>query len=215
MGLDMYAYSAARAGQYKDHWEQGSYDDVGTRGEFVSPVTKPKEIAYWRKHPNLHGWMEQLWRNKGAPADEDDDISFNGIELELTWEDLEMLEDDIEQGALPGTSGFFFGDPADDYYREEDLKFIRDARADLFLGLKVFYNSSWQILIDNMIDITKTRYPGWNDHPCYHVRTNKEYDAICAWMRENKCEEFLLSSGSNGYTFQVKTNAEWFALRWA
>ena len=58
MGLDMYAYSAARAGQYDDHWEQGYYDhDNGKKmiGEFLSPVTKPKELAQWRKHPNLHG----------------------------------------------------------------------------------------------------------------------------------------------------------------
>ena len=66
-----------------------------------------------------------------------------------------------------------------------------------------------------MINITKTSYPGWNDHLCYYVRTIKEYDAVRAWMRENHCEEFMLSSGSNGYTFQVTTNADWFALKWA
>jgi hypothetical protein len=143
MGLDMYAYAAVREGQYRDHWDDGHYDDVGTRGEFVSPVSKPIEIAYWRKHPNLHGWMEQLWQTKGCQRDNDDDLSFNGIELELTWEDIDMLENDIREGALPGTSGFFFGDPADDYYREDDLNFIKEARSQLFLGLKVFYNSSW------------------------------------------------------------------------
>ena len=142
MGLDMYAYVAARAGQNKDYWEDGEYDPES--GDYVnSNVTKPIEIAYWRKHPNLHGWMEQLWQSKGCTRDNNDDLSFNGIELELTWEDIDMLENDIKQGALPGTSGFFFGDPADDYYREDDLKFIREARSQLFLGLKVFYNSSW------------------------------------------------------------------------
>ena len=144
MGLDMYAYSASRAGQYDDHWDQGYYDhDNGKKmiGEFLSPVTKPKELAEWRKHPNLHGWMEKLWASNCAETDRAK--SFNGVELELTWEDLEQLEQDIEQGLLPDTSGFFFGDPADEYYRETDLKFIREARSDLFLGLKVFYNSSW------------------------------------------------------------------------
>jgi hypothetical protein len=56
---------------------------------------------------------------------------------------LDRLEADIQASQLPGTSGFFFGDDADDYYREADLKFIKEARAHLFLGLKVFYNSSW------------------------------------------------------------------------
>lgn len=142
MGLDMYAYAAARDGQQKEFWADGDFDKES--GDYVNAkVTKPIEIAYWRKHPNLHGWMEELWRSKGAPADDDDDTMFNGVELELTWEDIDMLEEDIEQGALPGTSGFFFGDPADDYYREDDLKFIKEARAQLFLGLRVFYNSSW------------------------------------------------------------------------
>ena len=142
MGLDMYAYTAGRNGQYSDWWADAELDEH--KKQFVNPkLTKPVEIAYWRKHPNLHGWMEELWQSKGCPRDNDDDVSFNGIELELTWEDIDVLEEDIEQGALPGTSGFFFGDPADDYYREDDLKFIKEARSQLFLGLKVFYNSSW------------------------------------------------------------------------
>jgi len=42
-----------------------------------------------------------------------------------------------------GTRGFFFGDFSDDYYRDHDLEFCRNARAELFLKRKVFYNSSW------------------------------------------------------------------------
>lgn len=142
MGLDMYAYVAAREGQQKEFWADGEYDPE--TGDYVNAkVTKPIEIAYWRKHPNLHGWMEELWRSKGCPMSDDEDAMFNGVELELTWEDIDMLEEDINHGALPGTIGFFFGDPADDYYREADLKFIQEARAQLFLGLRVFYNSSW------------------------------------------------------------------------
>ena len=45
--------------------------------------------------------------------------------------------------AVGNSTGFFWGDPSDDYYYEDDLKFIREARSQLFLGLKVFYNSSW------------------------------------------------------------------------
>jgi hypothetical protein len=56
---------------------------------------------------------------------------------------LERLESAVVNNELPGTSGFFFGEGADDYYRAQDLEFIRQARAELFLGLRVFYNSSW------------------------------------------------------------------------
>lgn len=118
MGLDMYAYTAAKA--EADH------------------KTTQRELAYWRKHPNLHGWMERLAESKQVKYN-----SFNGVELELTWEDLDELERVITHGQLPSTQGFFFGEDADDYYREQDLEFVKKARAELFMGLKVFYNSSW------------------------------------------------------------------------
>jgi hypothetical protein len=122
MGLDMYAYIASKA--------DTDYDD-----------TSRQEIAYWRKHPNLHGWMEQLWQKKNP----EDMSSFNGVEIELTWDDIDMLEKDIKSGVVAGldTKGFFFGKPSDDHYYETDLKFCIDAKAECFLGRKVFYNSSW------------------------------------------------------------------------
>lgn len=139
MGLDQYAYCAAKAGQYSEYYEgEGEFVD----GEWTVPGrSKPREIAYWRKHPNLQGWMEQLWQKRNP----DDTSSFNGVELELTWQDLDQLEKDIQAGSVANlqTSGFFFGNPKDDYYRDHDLEFIKRARAELFSGLKVFYNSSW------------------------------------------------------------------------
>ena len=132
MGLDQYAYAAAKA----DSWD------------------KSKEIAYWRKHPNLQGWMERLWMSKlDVPNVESDQFlenqypptDFNGIELELTLEDLDQLEEDVQTGVMANlqTVGFFFGQASDDHYRAQDLAFIREARADILCGLRVFYNSSW------------------------------------------------------------------------
>jgi len=134
----MYAYVAAREGQQRDFYNGAEFKD----GDYVNPkVAQPREIAYWRKHPNLHGWMEQLWNKQNGGNQ--DGTNFNGIELELTYEDLEILELDVITGRLPGTSGFFFGNDADEHYKKQDLEFIKNARAELFLGLKVFYNSSW------------------------------------------------------------------------
>jgi hypothetical protein len=62
--------------------------------------------------------------------------------------------------------------------------------------------------------ITRIRYAGWNDYPVYHAKTYAEYQTVGQWMAENRVEEFLLSSGSTGYIFQVKSNIEWFILRW-
>jgi len=139
MGLDMYAYSANKAGAQTEYWDNSNIID----GEVVSTCTKPKEIMYWRKHPNLHGWMENLWQRQGRPGAESDTNTFNGIELELTWEDLMDLEYDLAHKALPSTTGFFFGDDSDSYYKKQDQEFIKEAKADLLCGLKVFYNSSW------------------------------------------------------------------------
>ena len=150
MGLDMYAYVAARAGQQNDFYEGAEFDENAR--EYVNKsVSRPRELAYWRKHPNLHGWMEQLWRDKKytvQPTDASESVdpesdTFNGIEIELTWEDLDALEKDVLGGNLPATRGFFFGDNSDAHYRDQDLEFIRNARAEIFSGLKVFYNSSW------------------------------------------------------------------------
>ena len=142
MGLDQYAYSAAKAGQYREYWDNSNFDEE-TRQFTNHKVTQPKELAYWRKHPNLQGWMEQLWIEKGHPGADDSTTSFNNLELELTREDIDRLEAAVTEGRLPATTGFFFGNNSDDDYRENDLQFIREARADLFLGLRVFYNSSW------------------------------------------------------------------------
>jgi len=142
MGLDMYAYVASKRGQYNEFYDTAELDANGD--EFVSDtVTKPHELAYWRKHPNLHGWMEQLWVSKGRPRQSVGWPIFNGIELELTWDDLDNLERAIRHGQLPDTEGFFFGKPSDNHYYEQDLEFVNNAKAEVFLGLKVFYNSSW------------------------------------------------------------------------
>ena len=136
MGLDMYAYAAANEKQSDEFWADSNYDPEAK--DYVSSnVSKPKELAYWRKHPNLHGWFHKEWLDQGNEGD------FNGDQLEIDWAMLERLEYDIVNGELPATSGFFFGNGADDYYRKQDLEFIKNARAELFLGLRVFYNSSW------------------------------------------------------------------------
>lgn len=140
MGLDMYAY-VGRPGQRDEFYEQDDLQFDSKLGEWVVPeggVENTRELAYWRKHPSLHGWMEKLAERKNLQYN-----SFNGIELELTWENVDELENAVRHGQLPFTEGFFFGNPADNIYYEEDLKFCANAKAELFLGLKVFYNSSW------------------------------------------------------------------------
>jgi len=107
-----------------------------------------EELAYWRKHPNLQGWMERLWENKGRPNLPEDHKEnmlgdFNCIPVELNMDDLDDLEDAVRSNSLPATGGFFFGENSDEYYKEKDLEFIRNARDALDSGLRVEYNSWW------------------------------------------------------------------------
>jgi hypothetical protein len=146
VGLDQYAYVAARAGQRAEYWDGAELDQYGK--SVNTKVSEPREIAYWRKHPNLHGWMESLWKRRLHEVNQEIPegqfgSGFNGIELELTMEDLDALEQAVKKRQLPKTSGFFFGNDSDQHYYEHDLEFIKNARAELFMGLKVFYNSSW------------------------------------------------------------------------
>jgi hypothetical protein len=139
MGLDQYAY--ARKGEPQLETQTYTCEDLEgnefERTETQEIWTDQMELAYWRKHPNLQGWMEQLWREKGGEGE------FNCVDVELTLEDLEQLEASIEGAELPDTDGFFFGSNSDDYYREGDLEFICEARQYLSDGYKIVYTSWW------------------------------------------------------------------------
>ena len=136
MGLDQYAYATPQG------------------------TDEQEEIAYWRKHNRLQGWMEQLWEDKGRP--DFNEIAnpmgdFNCQPVELTMSDIEQLEAHVENKALPETGGFFFGDDSfgwttedgeeygknDYHYKETDRKFIEDARKAISDGKKVYYNCWW------------------------------------------------------------------------
>ena len=123
MGLDQYA--TARKGE-------SSVDDEG-----FTCYEDSMELAYWRKHPNLQGYMQQLWHEKG------NDGEFNCVDLELTLKDLDALEDARDSKELPQTSGFFFGSNSDDHYEEQDREFIAQARDAIKQGYTVIYYSWW------------------------------------------------------------------------
>ena len=123
MGLDQYAM--ARKGESKTDEEGFEYYEDSM------------ELAYWRKHPNLQGWMQDLWYTKGGEGE------FNCVDLELEAEDLDLLEESLDEEALPETTGFFFGTDSSIHYAEQDREFIREARAAIKQGYTVVYSSWW------------------------------------------------------------------------
>lgn len=134
----MYAYKTKAKFTKDTDFTDEIYGKTGD-GEidFEGLIVDTEELAYWRKHPNLHGWMEELYRKKGGT-----EKSFNGDPLVLTEEDLDELKITILTGNLPSTTGFFFGES-----REEinfaDLEFIEKAKEAIKEGYTVYYDSSW------------------------------------------------------------------------
>jgi hypothetical protein len=124
MGLDMYAYKTKA-------------DLNGQEVDFSNNNVDTEDLHYWRKHPNLHGWMEELYYEKGGKDD-----SFNGSCVVLTEGDLDTLEEDIKNGNLPQTSGFFFGQ-SDGEEVNDDLEFVAKAREAIEAGETVYYSSWW------------------------------------------------------------------------
>ncbi len=102
-----------------------------------------EEIFYWRKNPNLHGWMEQLWKKQNENlAVNNPNKQFNNVYLELTADDLAVLEHQNENNALPETIGFFFGkSTAED--KERNKEFIEIAKQAINDDYRVYYFSWW------------------------------------------------------------------------
>jgi hypothetical protein len=121
MGLDMYALTLNRTPEAPVDFK--AHDAV--------------PIHYWRKHPNLHGWMEDLYREKGGSKEQ-----FNCVPVVLTREDLDQLERVIKTNSLLHTTGFFFGE-SDGTESHDDLQFIGKAREAIAAGLTVFYWAWW------------------------------------------------------------------------
>lgn len=126
MGLDMYAFIV-------------DADKVGDKVTDVALGDDAMEICYWRKFNALHGWMEDLYRQKRGLRHD-----FNCTTLRLDLADLDRLEMDVGANNLVPRNGFFFG--AQEIY-PEDLEsvatFVKVARQAIADGKAVFYDSWW------------------------------------------------------------------------
>jgi hypothetical protein len=121
MGLDMYAFTTSQNIPPTD---------------FDEPEDSA-QLFYWRKHPNLHGWMEELYLQSGGK-----NRNFNCAAVRLEAAHLDALEKDVFKDALPPTTGFLFGESRPEE-KQRDLEFVRKAREALKAGKRVFYTSWW------------------------------------------------------------------------
>jgi predicted nuclease of predicted toxin-antitoxin system len=121
MGLDSYAYIIEKSLVTSDVDFQVDQDAL-------------QQLHYWRKHHDLHGWMERLYIAKGGQNPQ-----FNLSGLSLNSADLDALEKAVNVGDPPEAKGFRFG-----HSRRSELdEFIRQAREALKDGLAVIYVAWW------------------------------------------------------------------------
>lgn len=137
MGLDQYLYA-----------KRLSEQAIVTNSE---DVVETIDVATWRKHPNLQGFMENIWRTKYEDyvkklEEENPDSMFtlfNVQKVGLSLEDLNAWEQAVINEELPDTTGFFFGSDSDERYKDYDLETIKKAKELIKEGYLIFYDSWW------------------------------------------------------------------------
>lgn len=120
MGLDMYI----RYGNLTpEQQEAESYEDW-----------KKRELCYWRKHPNLHGYIVKTF------ARGEDECQ----QIPLTVADVQRILKASQGNRLPKTDGFFFGQsqPSDKADTKVQLEALLTWMAD-HPSERVYYQASW------------------------------------------------------------------------
>lgn len=74
------------------------------------------EVGYWRKHPNLHGFIVNTF------ADGEDDCQ----PINLSADNLRTTLEAVKADALPHTDGFFFG-KSDGSEKAETIEILEKA----------------------------------------------------------------------------------------
>lgn len=131
MGLDMYLEGR------KFLWGYGEIKRPTEDGFEVK--YKYLELGYWRKHPNLHGYIVETF---ASGVDECQDI-------DLSAEDLQTIINAVRTKALPHTEGFFFGE-SDGTEDEETIQifekaiaWLKDDAHNKTESRSVAYRASW------------------------------------------------------------------------
>lgn len=135
MGLDMTVYGE----KFNLQWGKDAPMEDGFKLS-----KKVFELAYWRKHPNLHGYIVETF------ADDIDECQ----RIELNVNDIHNIIDAITYDQLPYTEGFFFGKSPEknttEYQeqKEKDIKTFQNILKWLETEVdeeirSVYYQASW------------------------------------------------------------------------
>lgn len=127
MGLDMWMFG-------KEHRVWTEDPDATELVESSDDI----ELAYWRKHPNLHGYIVQQF---AGGVDKCQNIPLTATDL------LDIIEA-VRSKELPNTQGFFFGtSTGDDEEIEYDVeqlgKVLNWLTEDTKVLRTIHYQASW------------------------------------------------------------------------
>lgn len=107
MGLDMYLTGRKHLWRNYDKPEENREEN----GFPLETVTL--SVGYWRKHPDLHGYIVQQY---GGGKDDCQ-------EIDLSADALRDIRRAVEQNKLPHTEGFFFGNSGSLWLEGEGRQF--------------------------------------------------------------------------------------------
>jgi hypothetical protein len=122
-----------------DQYLKYSSNEIKEEVDFEDPPDT-KQFYYYRKHPAIHKWMENLYEKKGGAQ-----ASFNCVPVKLNKKDLAKLKKDILDRKLPENStGFFWGTSViDEDQIKEDISMVEQALDLIDSGKTIFYTSWW------------------------------------------------------------------------
>ena len=120
MGLDQYLYAISM-----EDWNEQRF-------------TNAEELGHWRKHPNLHGWFQNLWRQRNGTTRP---LRHEKVVVRLPG--LAGLASAVIKNELPYCEGEYFGTSEDsDSQLSADLEIIQDAVIAARQGKVVYYEAS-------------------------------------------------------------------------
>ena len=130
MGLDMYLTGE------KYFWADPRPEN-NPREDGFRVRSRTLELGYWRKHPNLHGYIVNTFASGIV----------NCEPIALAETDIEKIIDAVARDNLPHTVGFFFG-ASDGTEKDETLRiftaalaWLRNKESNNFRT--VYYRASW------------------------------------------------------------------------
>jgi hypothetical protein len=131
MGLDMYLEGE------KYLWIDWKNPQNNPREDGYEIRSKTLRLGYWRKHPDLHGYIVNTF---AGGVD-------NCAQIDLDEAAIEKIIDAVARDDLPHTEGFFFG-ATDGTEKDETLLILNAALAwlraeDAGAFRSVYYRASW------------------------------------------------------------------------